>query len=59
MGSDHELGVHGPMVAVEVAYQVSNVFTYPKKKTILEVLLYLSICDSPRALQPDLIKGPL
>ena len=57
-GSDPELRIGGPGIAVEVLYQVSNVFVYPMEEAVFEVLLYLSVCDSSRALQPDLIEGP-
>ena len=58
MGSDHELGVIGPGIAVDVSYQVSNVLTYPMKETAFEVLLHLSTNDPSGALQPNLIEGP-
>ena len=58
MSSDHELGIGGPRIMVEVLYQVSNVLTDPVEEPIFEVLLHLSIHDPPGALQPDLVKGP-
>ena len=48
VGSEHELGIGGPRIAVEVSYQVSNVFVYPMEEVAFEVLLYLSVCDSSR-----------
>ena len=58
MGSDHELGIGGPGIAVKVLYRVYNVFVYPMEEAVFEVLLYLSAHDSFWALQPDLIEGP-
>ena len=46
------------MIAIEISYQISNMLVDPVEETILEMPLHLSICYPPRALQPDLIKGP-
>ena len=58
VGSDHELGIGGSRIAVEVSYRVSNVLTYTMEEMVFEVLLHLSIHDPSGALQPDLIEGP-
>ena len=58
MGSNHELGIGCPGIAVEVLYLVSNVLLYPMEEMVFEVLLHLSTCDPSGALQPDLIEGP-
>ena len=50
MGSNHELGIDGPGIAVEVLYLVSNVFAYPIEEAVFEMLLYLSVHNSSRAL---------
>ena len=57
MGSDHELRIGGPRIAVEVSYHVYNVFAYPMEEVVFKVLLYLSLHDSSRTLQLDLIEG--
>ena len=38
-------------------YQVCNVLAYPMEEAVFEVLLYILVCNSSRALQPDLIEG--
>ena len=37
---------------------MSNMFADPMEEIIFEMLLYLSICYPPGALQTDLNKGP-
>ena len=57
-GSNHELGISSPEVAIEVPYQISNVLADPMGEMIFEMLLDLPICYSSGALQPNLIEGP-
>ena len=58
LGSNHELQIGGPGIAVEVLYQVCDVFTDPMEEMVFELLLHLLIHDPSGALQPDLIEGP-
>ena len=41
--SDHELGISGPRIAIEIFYWISNMFTDPMEEIIFEMLLHLSI----------------
>ena len=58
VGSNHQLGISGPGAAIEVSYCIFNVLVDPMEEMIFEMLLDLSICYSPGALQPNLIQGP-
>ena len=58
VGSNHQLGISGPRVAIETPYRISDVPADPMEVMIFEVLLDLYICYSPRALQPNLIEVP-
>ena len=56
--SNHQLGIGGPRLAIEISYWISNMFVDPMEETIFEMLLHLLTWHPPRALQLDLIKGP-
>ena len=58
VSSDHQLGICGPRVAIEISYWISNMLADPMEEKIFAMLLHLLICYPPRALQSNLTKGP-
>ena len=58
VSSNHQLGIGGPGIAIEISSWISNMLADPTEEMIFEMLLHLSICYPPGAWQPDLIRVP-
>ena len=56
--SNHELGISGPRIAIEISYWISGMLMDPMEETIFEMLLHLLISYPLGAMQPDLAEGP-
>ena len=56
-GSNHQLRISSPRFVIGVPFGIPNVFADPTEKMTHEMLLDLSTCYSPGALQPNLIEG--